>query len=136
MRTETQKASRRKYDQSEKGKAAKKRHDTTYALSGGRVKTEARRADKPLSEARKLYRNTYQLMRRSNERNLNELDSFVLREAVSLTKLREKLLGNKWHVDHIIPVSKGGTSEAFNVQVVPALWNRRKSNKHTSRYQT
>lgn len=73
-------------------------------------------------------------MRRSAENALSELDSLVLSEAVLLAKLREKVLGIKWHVDHIVPVSKGGLSSYDNIQVVPALWNRQKSNKHTDLY--
>ena len=134
MRTERQKEQRRKYEASAKGKEARKRHEEAYRVSGGRDKAEARRASKPLSEARKAYRYKYQLMRRSSERSLNELDSFVLGEAVTLTRLRKQLLSIKWHVDHVIPVSKGGTSEATNIQVVPGLWNRQKSNAHTERF--
>ena len=39
-----------------------------------------------------------------------------------------------WHVDHIIPVSKGGLTTANNLQVVPANWNRRKSNVHNQKF--
>ena len=131
MRSEHQKAIRKKYEQSEKGKAAKKRQEATYVASGGRAEAEARRGQKPLSEPRKNARLKYAVVKRTADKNLSELDLFVLSEAISLAKLREKMLGIKWHVDHVIPVSKGGASNYGNIQVVPALWNRRKSNKHT-----
>lgn len=145
MRTEAQKESRRKYEASEKGKAAKKRHEAAYKASGGRAKAEGRRSQKPISQARKSARMRWaksnqeyftanRAFRRSLERNLSELDRFVLLEAVSLAKLREKMVGGSWHVDHIIPVSKGGTNSADNLQVVPAQWNRQKSNVHTQRF--
>ena len=145
MRTEAQKESRRKYEASEKGKAAKKRHEAAYIASGGRSLTEQRRASKPVSPARKLARQKWakankdyftadRSFRRSLGRNLSELDRFTLLEAVSLARLREKVVGGIWHVDHIVPVSKGGLSVASNLQVVPAEWNRRKSNVHTERY--
>jgi hypothetical protein len=125
---------KRKYYASEKGKAQKRKEEEAYALSGGRVEAEKRRAQNPLSEARKLARLKYQLMRSSSEKQLDEFDSFVLAEAVCLCKLRTQRTGRSWHVDHIVPVSKGGTSSANNLQVVPALWNRQKSNKHSERF--
>jgi len=145
MRTEAQKESRRKYEASEKGKAAKKRHEAAYKASGGREKAEERRSQKPITQDRKSarirwakanqeYFTANRAFRRSLERNLSELDRFVLIEAVFLAKLREKMVGGSWHVDHIIPISKGGTNASNNLQVVPAAWNRRKSNVHTQRF--
>jgi len=134
VRNEAQKLAKRKYEQSEKGKEAKKRHEAAYVASGGRAAAELRRAVKPLSEPRKNARLKYAVIKRTADKNLSELDVFVLSEAISLAKLREKMLGIKWHVDHIIPVSKGGASNYANIQVVPALWNRRKSNKHTGMF--
>lgn len=145
MRTEAQKASRKRYDQSEKGKAAKKRHDATYMASGGRAVSEAKRSEQPLSEARKaararwakrnlVYHAASRSKRRAADRQLSVDDFWVLQEAVSLARLREQIVGGKWHVDHIIPISKGGTSSPDNLQVVPAYWNRKKSNKHSEHF--
>ena len=128
------KAAKQKYYSSEKGKLQKQKEDTAYIFSGGRAKTEARRAAKGISEARLVARLSYQLKRRSNNIFLNEFDKFVLNEAVRLAKLRKTLSGTDWHVDHIVPVSKGGSNKYDNIQVVPALWNRQKSNKHSNRF--
>jgi hypothetical protein len=145
VRSEAQKAARRKYEQSPKGKAAKKRHEASYIASGGRSATEQRRSEKPLSDARKAARLRWaklnpefyaadRALRRSLYRNASEIDRFALVEAMKLSRLRQKVFGFSWHVDHIIPVSKGGTSEAKNIQVVPEIWNKRKSNKHAKRF--
>ena len=145
MRIEAQKESRRKYEASAKGKAAKKRHEEAYKASGGRAKTEERRKKVPLSPARKAarikwaknnpaYSAAQRALRRSLERNLSELDKLVIEEAYDLAQTRRQLFGTDWHVDHIIPVSKGGLTTASNLQVVPANWNRRKSNVHNQKF--
>ena len=103
-------------------------------VSGGRAKSEQKRAAVPVSEPRKQARLRYQLKRRANEKSLDELSTFVLAEAVSLVRLRNKLGFSKWHVDHVIPVSRGGTSSYDNLQVVPAHWNQSKSNKHNGKF--
>jgi 5-methylcytosine-specific restriction endonuclease McrA len=133
---EAYKESKRKYYASTKGKLCKAREDAAFIASGGRAKQERKRASQPLTEARKQARLRYQLARRSGEKELDELSAFVLKEAVDLMRLRNKLHSGKckWHVDHIVPVSRGGASSYDNLQVVPALWNRRKSNRHAERF--
>ena len=123
---------KRKYYASEKGKAQKRKEDAAYAASGGRAAAEKRR--RGVSPARKLARQRYQLMRRASERTLDELSRFVLEEAIRLRDLRGVLTGVPWHVEHVVPVSRGGTSHFSNIQVVPALWNRKKVNHHTNAY--
>ena len=145
MRSEAQKAARRLYEASEKGKAAKQRHEAAYKASGGRAAAEARRKNTPLSDARKAarvkwarnnqaYFTASRAYRRTLEKALNPFEFWVLQEAVSLARLRETVVGGRWHVDHIVPVSKGGDSRPDNLQVVPATWNRRKSNRNVERF--
>lgn len=135
-------AAKRKYYASKKGKACKRREEVAYVASGGRAAAELRRSARPISEARKAARKRWsqdnkvywaavRSKRRSLEKELSDDDFWVLQEAVTLARLREKMLGGTWHVDHVIPVSKGGTAHPENLQVVPASWNRQKSNKHS-----
>lgn len=139
------KEAKRKYESSERGKAQKRKDEAAYAASGGRASAEKRRSEKPVSEARKAARKRWakansdywtaqQSKRRTLSRELSVDEFWVLQEAVLLARMREKIVGGKWHVDHIIPVSRGGTSEPSNLQVVPADWNRKKSNKHSERF--
>lgn len=82
----------------------------------------------------KLYRAVTRIKRKALLQNLTELDKFCLEEAYRLCKLREEQTNMKWEIDHIVPVSKGGTNKYYNIQVVPAVWNRRKYNKNAKKY--
>lgn len=58
---------------------------------------------------------------------------FFLREARELAKLRTKLFGFEWQVDHIIPFNNPnvcGLNWEGNIQVIPAIENIRKGNKY------
>jgi hypothetical protein len=69
--------------------------------------------------------------------DLTELDGFVFEEAVRLKELRKKATGFDWHIDHIVPLNYKhacGLHNAFNLQVVPAVWNLKKSNKNMNQY--
>ena len=45
-----------------------------------------------------------------------------------------KQLSNQFHLDHIIPISIGGTSEDFNLQLLRAECNMKKGAKHPIEY--
>ena len=42
--------------------------------------------------------------------------------------------GYDWHVDHIVPLRKGGLHTLNNLQVVPATWNLEKNNNNCDSY--
>jgi hypothetical protein len=59
-------------------------------------------------------------------------DIWLMSQAYELAVLRTKLFGFAWHVDHVLPL-KGklvsGLHTPYNLQVIPALDNLRKSNR-------
>jgi hypothetical protein len=65
---------------------------------------------------------------------LTELDKFIIDEMYSLAILRSEQTGFEWHVDHIVPLSKGGLHKPTNLQVVPGSWNLSKNNKNCEVY--
>ena len=42
--------------------------------------------------------------------------------------------GIRWHVDHIMPLTKGGLHKPTNLQVVPGSWNMAKGNRNCDTY--
>lgn len=72
--------------------------------------------------------------RRRLKCDMSELDRFVMQEAASLCGLRNASTGFDWQIDHITPLSKGGTHAADNLQVVPAKWNAAKRDHHCEKY--
>lgn len=61
-----------------------------------------------------------------------ELDRLIMKEAVSLARLRKDATGIDWHVDHMVPLqgrSASGLHCGKNLQVIPAALNTKKGNR-------
>ena len=60
-------------------------------------------------------------------------NSFFIEEAYRLAKLRTKIMGFPWHVDHIVPLKSPlvcGLHVHNNLQVIPAVRNLSKNNRY------
>ena len=56
-------------------------------------------------------------------------DSAIVSSIYGQAQRVSKCLGVTMHVDHILPLSKGGVHEASNLQIIPKTINLRKSDK-------
>jgi hypothetical protein len=91
------------------------------------------------SKGRKVTSLWYQHKRRTQFSNFiySELDEFVFKEACILRDIRNKTTNITWHIDHIVPINYDkacGLHNAFNLQVVPSVWNCKKSNRNTETF--
>jgi 5-methylcytosine-specific restriction endonuclease McrA len=119
------------YFKTEKGKAIRKVTRMRWYKSEKGIISKRNKNKSPSHKALNALRKA---KHRALEKAMTDFDKFVYKQAFHLRKQREKLFGTKWHIDHIVPVSKGGTNEYINFQVVPAKWNLDKSNYHTEKY--
>jgi hypothetical protein len=59
-------------------------------------------------------------------------NAFFIAEAYRLAKLREKVCGGSWHVDHVVPLQSNvvcGLHVEHNLQVIPGRENLSKGNQ-------
>jgi hypothetical protein len=63
---------------------------------------------------------------------LTEDDLWTMEQAYDIASKRKSQFGFDWHVDHIVPLqgkTVSGLHVPWNLQVIPALANRQKSNR-------
>ena len=75
---------------------------------------------------------------RYNARKLKAIDitadQAVIDSRQSAATYLSDVTGYDWHVDHTVPISKGGKHHEGNLQVVPQSWNNSKKNYHDKRW--
>ena len=80
----------------------------------------------------RAFGSTRRAIKRSSRELFDELSKFVLKEAMSLNILREKVTTFNWHVDHMIPLQNPdvcGLHVWNNFQCIPSTMNTSKGNR-------
>ena len=80
------------------------------------------------------YAKTYQANKQKNNCIISSEDKQIARWVYTMSSKLSEITDIKWEVDHIRPLSKGGTHSLDNLQIVPATWNRAKQNFNEERW--
>ena len=65
---------------------------------------------------------------------MTEAEKQNYQELILIRDEATKSTGYVWSIDHIIPISMGGTNAIDNLEVVPLSWNQSKGNRSTESY--
>ena len=84
-------------------------------------------------ESDKLYysRNKHKFLQKNRARRTGRNQNPETNIFWEASRRISECLGIQFHVDHIIPLSKGGKHAPHNLQIVPAKWNLSKSNSNS-----
>lgn len=98
-------------------------------------KEKCRSAERKWAKQNPGKRNANTARRQSKKLQATPLwgNEFFIEEAYSLSSLRTKILGFKWNVDHSVPLRSKivcGLHVDQNLQVIPAVLNHSKGNRH------
>jgi 5-methylcytosine-specific restriction endonuclease McrA len=118
-----------------RGTPARKEAQKKYNKSPKGKKSQLKYVKKDM---RKVSANLYAAKRRALEKQFRfedeEKNNLMIGLFMSWRVRLEAKLGMKFHVDHIIPLTKGGMHHYTNLQVTPARWNCSKGNRNTDRW--
>lgn len=109
----------------EKHYAKKLARNTRYRLENPDKVSEWKRRDRQTNKARVLACNAMRRSQHDGENSPQVRQVYALRDYY-----RAMSLGEEFHVDHIVPLSKGGKHVFENLQVIPAIDNLRKGANH------
>jgi hypothetical protein len=102
---------------------------------------------KNITKVKSAYKRYYEenyprMLAKNNKRHADKLkrtpawltldDLWMIEQAYEIAAVRSRLFGFQWHVDHVLPLRGklvSGLHTPYNLQVIPAVENLRKSNR-------
>lgn len=145
-KTEKGRATYLKHETSEKGKARRARNSVKYR-EGETYKARISQytKSKKFKDGQKKYRSSdkgkvanqnkssrRRAIKKKASANLTFTEEQLIKQYYNHSVRLKNKLGIEFHVDHIVPLSRGGLHHPSNLQVVPARWNIRKHNRNTN----
>lgn len=85
-------------------------------------------------ELRRVYRQTRRSRKLNNGKLSTNLTETLYKKQKGKCVCCKKPLGKDYHLDHIMPLALGGKNEDWNIQLLKASCNFRKSKKHPIDY--
>ena len=110
-----------------------KKWQQTYAERANNSSKEWRHRNREAMNALKAQRRAALLSRLPKWLSLDE--KWMIKEAYEIAKLRTKITGIKWHVDHVLPLrgaNVSGLHTPYNLQVITAYENLKKGNTYAT----
>jgi len=102
-------------------------------INNKKAKIRYRRSDKGKITARHQSSKRRAIERKARV-NLTEYEEGEMKQIYAHAVRVSNKLQIPFHVDHIVPLSKGGLHHPSNMQICPASWNMSKNNRNTERW--
>ena len=115
-------------------KAIKEERKIDYEKNKVKLLAKARAWAKANKEKKSALNAKYRLLKVNAEAAMSDAEKENYANLVEIRDKATALFGYAWHIDHTIPLSKGGTNAIDNLEVVPALWNEAKGNSNSDSF--
>ena len=119
-----------KNSEGEKGRAAKR-----YAVNSEKIKIRSAKWRKANLKSSCVCQHNYRARKQANGGKLSKgLSKALYARQKGRCACCKKLLGDNYHLDHIVPLALGGANEDWNIQLLTATCNLNKGAKHPIDY--